>query len=267
MTADLGIGTLAAMLNAAESVSVLLIDDDDLSREILELLLGGEGYEVVAAGSGEEALALLRSGLEVDVIVSDLKMPGLAGADLGTALRAACARAPRALLAMSGSEPAHGAIVGYDGFLPKPFPMEQFDAAIRRAESPAGQDTGSEPRREVDAQSSAVLDEAKLLKLQVSFTPAQLDELFRFALTDAERQIEMMQLAATGEDDGLYRRCAHSMKGSFGMLGAPELQGMAAEAEESGSGDLETEVTTRKLFLGALTQLRHTLMSRGICHG
>lgn len=266
MTADLAVGTLAAMRNAAEPVHVLLIDDDDLSREILQMLLEEAGWAVVAAASGEEALSLLQSQAAVEVVLADLKMPGLAGAELATALRTACVRPPKAVLAMSGSEPATGASMGYDRFLLKPFTMEQFAEAVRRMESDAGQGTASELPEDRDTLTPHVLDEAHLFKLQASFKPAQMDELFRFALTDAERQLSTMQVARAEGDDALYRRCAHSMKGSFGMLGAPELRALAAEAEENGPGALETEVTTCELFLSALARLRHTLVSRGICH-
>lgn len=255
------------MRNTAEPVRVLLIDDDDLSREILELMLDEAGWAVVAASSGEEVLALLGSGAAVEVMLVDMKMPGLAGADLATALRAACTRPPQALLAMSGSEPAGGATTGYDGFLLKPFTMEQFAEAVWRAKAGEANGSLSESRGGADVLTANVLDEVKLLRLQASFTPEQIDELFCFAMTDAERQLETMRLAEAEGDDALYRRCAHSMKGSFGMLGAPELRTLAATAEEAGLSGLTTEVTNAELFLSALSRLRHTLVSRGICHG
>lgn len=261
MTADLGVGTLAAMRNAAEPMRVLLIDDDDLSREILELMLVEAGWAVVAAGSGREGLASLRAGVAVEVVLVDLKMPGLAGAELAKALRGACERPAWALLAMSASDPGSGTTEGYDGFLLKPFTMERFADAVRGGEGAA------EAGGAAEAQATEVLDEAKLAKLRASFKPEQMDELFRFALTDAEEQLGTMRLAAREEDDALYRRCAHSIKGSFGMLGAPEVRALAAEAEEDGLAGLATKVTSHELFLGALSRLRHTLVSRGICHG
>ncbi len=241
---------------------VLLVDDDELSREILSLLLEAEGWVVATAGSGEEAVEVLRSGATAEVVLADLKMPGLAGAELAAGVRGSGERAPQVLLAMSASEPARGATAGYDGFLRKPFTMGQFTDAVRGGgHSEVARVT--ETRDEGEAHTAEVLDEDKLVALRKSFTPAQIDELFRFALTDAERQLEMMQKAVAERDDALYRSCAHSMKGSFGMLGAPELRALATEAEE-GAGGLTSQVTSHELFLGALSRLRHTLVARGI---
>ena len=253
------------MPNGADPVRVLLIDDDELSREILELLLMEAGWKVVAAGSGEETLAMLRAGVVPQVVLADLKMPGLSGAKLATALRAAWTADLPVLLAMSASEPASGATEGYDGFLLKPFSVEQFAEALQFAEG-SGLSIAAAAETDVEPATAEVLDQAKLLKLRASFKPAQMDELFRFALTDAERQLETMQQARDAGDDALYRRCAHSMKGSFGMLGAPELWELATAAEREGFAGVTEAVTFAKLFLGALERLRHTLLTRGICH-
>lgn len=272
VTADFPVGTLAAMHDAAEPLPMLLIDDDELSREILELLLGEAGYAVEVAGSGEEALAKLRSGSAAAVVLADLQMPGLSGTELAFELRRLVADAPGVVLAMSGSEPKPGSLGGYDGFLLKPFTMEQLALAIDRgAEQPvAGELITLAASAGEGEQAPEVLDEAKLEQLRVSFRPAQMDELFCFALADAKRQLETMQQALAEGDDVLYRRCAHSMKGSFGMLGAPELRELGALAERDGLGEVGNgvvnEVTTLVLFSGALSRLRHTLITRGICH-
>jgi two-component system response regulator AtoC len=60
---------------------ILIVDDDDALRESLELVLAAEGYEVVTAAGGEEALEILEAA-PVEVVLSDLRMPGLDGLDL-----------------------------------------------------------------------------------------------------------------------------------------------------------------------------------------
>ncbi len=59
---------------------VLLVDDDELVREVVAAQLEAEGFSTVVASSGAEALALLAAGEIVDVLVSDFSMPGLNGA-------------------------------------------------------------------------------------------------------------------------------------------------------------------------------------------
>jgi PAS domain S-box-containing protein len=58
---------------------VLFVDDDELVRETVLAQLEGGGYHVQTASSGPEALALLDAGVAVDVLVTDLAMPGMNG--------------------------------------------------------------------------------------------------------------------------------------------------------------------------------------------
>ncbi len=62
----------------ARSGSVLVIDDEEVMREILEALLGREGYRVKVASSGEEGLDLARS-TSFDAVIVDVMMPGIDG--------------------------------------------------------------------------------------------------------------------------------------------------------------------------------------------
>ena len=61
---------------------LLVVDDDDLVREIVAESLKFAGYAVVSAGSGAEALAMLDTNESVDLLLSDLTMPGMDGLTL-----------------------------------------------------------------------------------------------------------------------------------------------------------------------------------------
>src|SRR2546427_4472972 len=73
-----------------EPANILVADDDPGLRESLERTLAREGYRVVVASDGQAALERLQGG-GVDLVLTDLKMPGLSGIEL---LRAAKAIAP-----------------------------------------------------------------------------------------------------------------------------------------------------------------------------
>ena len=62
---------------------VLLVDDEPSLREMTQMMLRREGYEVTAADSGETALELLEAAGEFsyDLVLTDLKMTGLTGLD------------------------------------------------------------------------------------------------------------------------------------------------------------------------------------------
>ena len=66
----------------------LLVDDEELVRMSTADMLTDLGYDVVEAGSAEEALALLRQGIATDLLVTDHLMPGMSGAELARAARA-----------------------------------------------------------------------------------------------------------------------------------------------------------------------------------
>ena len=56
--------------------SILLVEDNDDVREVAENVLGAAGYEVLAAPGGEQALQLLENGAEIDLLFTDVVMPG-----------------------------------------------------------------------------------------------------------------------------------------------------------------------------------------------
>lgn len=60
---------------------ILIVDDEDGLREGLQKLLEDDGYTVIPAGGGEEALNIIRHS-HVDLVLTDMRMPGMSGIDL-----------------------------------------------------------------------------------------------------------------------------------------------------------------------------------------
>ena len=240
---------------------VLVIDDDELSREVLGLLLSGEGYEVESASCGEDALAELAGpGAKPDAVLMDLQMPGVSGEGLARLLRRACGPEMR-LLAMSGSRSGLGESEVFDAFLLKPFSMGEFGATLERLEVRAAR---VEPRQAaVTPEADEVLDAQIFNGFAGMMSAGPLKELYGVCLTDAVKQMEAMREAATIGDDAAFRKNAHAIKGSLGMVGARELQGMCALLEEMGlAGD--TYVKTLADFGEAIQRLRGMLVARGV---
>lgn len=61
---------------------ILVVDDEEPIRRILAEFLTKMGFEVIQASGGEEAIGLLRSGVELDLMIMDMKMPKVAGFDV-----------------------------------------------------------------------------------------------------------------------------------------------------------------------------------------
>lgn len=109
---------------------ILVVDDDAILREVLTAALSGDGYEVVAASDGTEALALLERQ-PYDLVLSDLRMPRTDGPSLYETLRTRhhfpvrfATKLPRVIF-MTGNAAAHAEFLRgtTDPILEKPFPL------------------------------------------------------------------------------------------------------------------------------------------------
>jgi len=202
---------------------ILIIDDDALSRELLQLLLSREGYEVDTSESCEAALESIGHRQAPDAVLADLQMPGIRGADLALGLRRACASR---LIAISASPSSAGELEGYDAFLLKPFSAHALAGVLAGNSAPAP----NQPIR----QNVTVLDQTVYDKLASSMRPELLEQLYALCLADAKKRVATMREAAARGDDSSYRREAHAIKGGTGMVGAVELQTIASTMEDRG---------------------------------
>jgi CheY-like chemotaxis protein len=232
------------------AVRILIVDDDELSREVLTLLAGRAGYEVDAVDSGDAALEQVQR-VRPEVVLTDIQMPGAAGDELARQLRNLCGGGTL-LLAMSGSGLEDGVGREFDGFLLKPFTMEALTATI----------SGGLIREENNTADAdgVVLDENVYKKLAGSMRGSQLEKLYALCRKDAEVRLERMRQAASKGDDATYRKEAHALKGGCGMVGAVELRRLAMSMEERGlRGD---DVATLEEFVLASERLRRILVAR-----
>ncbi|MBI5168724.1 MAG: response regulator [Candidatus Eisenbacteria bacterium] len=115
---------------------ILLVEDEPVVRELARRMLGDLGYRVTEAPDGAEALKLMaRPGAHVDLVLTDVIMPGMSGKQLHDRLAREHPGLPT--LFMSGYTAnvldTHG--VGTDGpaLLQKPFTLAELSAAVRRA--------------------------------------------------------------------------------------------------------------------------------------
>ncbi|HEX4440908.1 MAG TPA: response regulator [Thermoanaerobaculia bacterium] len=109
---------------------ILIVDDDLAILEALEVLLGAH-YEVLTATDGEKALRLIHDG-SIDLVVSDVLMPLLAGEELVLAARASGARIPVILISGHAERLERAKTVGADAYLYKPFPLRVLEERIER---------------------------------------------------------------------------------------------------------------------------------------
>lgn len=108
---------------------VLLVEDEAPVRLLAERALTRRGWQVLAAGCGEDALALLDAGALPDAVVCDLALPGMDGAAVVRAVRARLGRPDLPAILASGyaTEPLRAAMAAAGvGFLAKPYGMAEL---------------------------------------------------------------------------------------------------------------------------------------------
>jgi two-component system chemotaxis sensor kinase CheA len=119
---------------ARQARSVLLVDDSAFFRDLLAPLIKAAGYRVVAAASGADALAALKSDTRFDLIVTDIEMPEMDGFALAEAVRAMPGAAEIPIIALatmvSAETVERGRAVGFHDFVAK-FDRAGLVAAIK----------------------------------------------------------------------------------------------------------------------------------------
>ncbi len=113
------------------SRAILVVEDDEGIRESVVECLECEGYAVVPAANGAEALAGLRAGARPDVVLVDLVMPVMNGAELIDEIRAEPSLRDVRVVLMTAATRVSG-LPAADGYLEKPFQLEELLTMIAR---------------------------------------------------------------------------------------------------------------------------------------
>jgi CheY-like chemotaxis protein len=117
--------------------TVLVVDDDTSILDTVSAILTGEGYDVVSAISGQEALeAVARK--QPAVILLDMRMPVMDGWAVARALHAQGIDVPIVVMTAAESAKRWADEVGAEGFLSKPFGLDELLAVVERFRGPGG---------------------------------------------------------------------------------------------------------------------------------
>jgi two-component system, OmpR family, KDP operon response regulator KdpE len=184
---------------------ILVVDDEPQIRRVMRVTLGSQGYEIVEARSGEEALVKFREFLP-DLVLLDLNMPGMGGLETCRAIREG-SDVPILILTVRDAEDdkVEALDAGADDYVTKPFGMKELlarlRAALRRAPtSPAGGPAAYVSEAlEIDFATRRV----RAGKTAVRLTPKEF-ELLRYLVANAGKPVPHRELlqAVWGPDYG-----------------------------------------------------------------
>src|SRR5687768_6549719 len=114
---------------------ILIVDDEEVLRGVLEVVLRREGFDIVSAASGEEALSVLDSTEEVDLMILDVMLPGISGIDTLRSVRISNPTLP--VIVITAFSSIDGAIEamkhGAFHYIPKPFKNEEVVMTVNKA--------------------------------------------------------------------------------------------------------------------------------------
>ena len=177
---------------ASSNPNLLLVDDDKSLLRLLTIRLEGEGYEVTAVEDGQSALRKLQND-NYDVVLSDLRMPGLDGLSLFEEIMGIRKDIPVILMT------AHGTIAdavaatqrGVFGFLPKPVVHDELRALLQKALSQSQAAQPGDWAKDIITRSPEMLN--------------VLDQAFRIA----QREVSVLISGASGTGKELLANAIH----------------------------------------------------------
>jgi CheY-like chemotaxis protein len=126
------VGALSSQTGGSETV--LLVEDEESVRQLVRETLESKGYKVLEADHGEAALQLAADhAAEIDILITDVVMPGMSGRELSARLSATCPHTK--VLYLSGyTEDAiahEGVLESGTAFLQKPFTLQMLSRKVR----------------------------------------------------------------------------------------------------------------------------------------
>ncbi len=202
--------------------TVLLIDDDLISREVIATILTLNGYTLHTAASGDAAVQMLQNGTctpQVD--------PGRcadAGPQWGTANRRVADTLPGRHYAISGSQLPKELESVVDGFLLKPFSPEALQKLLE--ESKPGTTASREQISEEPVVSAKILSQFRQMMPEPT-----VKEVYVAVVTDLKKRNAALEAAIAKHDATEVRRIGHTIKGGCGMAGARQAAKLGALLE------------------------------------
>jgi CheY-like chemotaxis protein len=248
----------------AQPMNILVIDDNEMNRRVMEGLLGQDNHRLAMLESAEDALELCRNKY-FDVIITDIRLGGMDGMEFTRRLRAFKDRdiAATPVIALSGNVSEEDRKLyeeaGMNGFLAKPIdPRVLFETLLRLEQenapepSPKGQAEGQDAVQggasaqgavqEKTPEKAGLFEPQYLEGLAQSLPAAQFDELVQSFLVKTDELVESLEKAriAQAETAGVYD-LAHELKGMAGNFGLAGVRRMAEKIEKAAKEDRRDE--------------------------
>ncbi len=229
------------LISMIRGARMLLVEDNEINRQVAQEMLEGFGLDVTTAQNGEEAIALIKNE-QFDGVLMDMQMPVMDGVTATREIRKASRFAKLPIIALTAnvmvSEQKEFLEAGVTDYIGKPIDPDRLVATLakwvrpeRPAESkPEGQtikDSATEPLPDLPGVN--VSESVRRIGKNVALYYSLLDK-FRLKERDIADRIRG---ALAANDNQTAERLAHTLRGITGTLGAKTLQDLSASLENS----------------------------------
>jgi len=216
----------AQNIQHVQNIRVLIVEDSDDMRDLMKLLLEETGYETLTAGGGHEALKYIEDNREfIDIVITDVQMPGVTGHEILAAVRARRGETPVIVITAFGSvEQAVGMVQsGAFQYLTKPFNKEKLLGLIEKAlEHSAPRREQARLRRESPSTPPRIIGASKPMR-----------ELFEQIARSARSASTVLITGESGTGKELIARAIHDASGRNGAFVPVNCAAIPAELIES----------------------------------
>ena len=234
---------VATVAKAVRALHVVVVEDNEVNRELLRIMLEQLGHRVCAVADGEAAIAQC-AATAFDAVLMDLNLPRIGGVEATRRILndSAARHAHPVIIALTASvsdaDRALCAAAGMRGFLTKPATVFGLDVALRGALNDA-------PASAASLSPADVLDEAtldSLASLEVRAPEPFLHKLIHRFLQGLPAQIDTIQRACARGDGEQAAAAAHSLAGAAAAVGASALTRAARAVSDDGSPERVAEL-------------------------
>jgi PAS domain S-box-containing protein len=247
------VGLMEDALSTIHGAHILLVDDNEINRQVGGELLRDAGFTVETADDGALALERLKDLGSIELVLMDMQMPVMDGLEATRAIRTQLGLTTLPVVAMTANAMTQDRQrcldAGMNDFVSKPIDPEQLWRALLRwipakhtATAPARAE--AMPTHGRDEAVSPGADELDALRLIPGFDPALglrrcsgKTDFYRSILkqfTDKQAtSVAQIQQAVGQQDWALAERLAHTLKGTAGSIGAVRIQTLSEEVESA----------------------------------
>ena len=223
---------------AVDRGKLLVAEDNETNREVIEAMLAVLGFEAVMVEDGAQAVEAMSTADDVRAVLMDCQMPNVDGYEATRRIRAMEKETGRAripIVAVTAhalpEEEARAAEAGMDGYVTKPVTIETLDAALAAV---LGEEQGLSVRADEEESSDATIDPGAIATLRELGVFAKVRATFE---RDAASLVGKIEQAMIDVDADALRRSAHTLKGAARYVGAGRLASLAATIESSAKND------------------------------